>query len=486
MNSPAKIQALGLNDGNLIHAISGYEYIQLISDSNVDDTDIFILQAENVRMELLCASTGNIYSPQTTLVQTRDGFDRAVKSISNKIGRIRDVISHGSIMIVALKAALPASQVRQTQGNGYGPAPDSAWLWPFTEVELFASSGRGLTWENVPETSDMNAIQVVNTAYSSGVTSKNGFPILRIPTKLPTENNFAGWTIKVGKGLVCFLPLDLLNALQPGGIQRFAELVHSLAQQTESTSTRPNWLLNVSDFNDAAKIETKEAFNQQLKTIGQQVAAIEVELKGARWKYDLLYQTDDQLVAAVLQALSIMNISAFPGPHPHAEFLAKVRDTLIFAEVKGVDGAAKNNAICQIQNWRIEVERALSDEEAESVVFLKEYKSVLTKLGCFDLEGKQAPNLKIKGLLVINTHHETPIWERPALDSRTGENFPPAFLAKLEEIDVAVVTSCQLLGALTETDGYDSFWESTISTKGLVTAYRDHSKFLKTWPDRKQ
>jgi hypothetical protein len=459
-------------------AITTFPSVLLDSAGNLEDVDIYLIQPETLRTELVHGAE-NIadFSANSKTPLSERAFRLKEVLFKKRLSKVQEVLSQGSIAFVALNGRLPDVKLL-VKVNRLLDVSDSSWLWPFTEITLTSNVGSGMVWENLSPNSPLNEITLADHYYGNQIVSKVGFPLLRIPSKLPNVNQFAGWITPIGKGFICYLPWDIAKHLNTRTIEVFASEIRSLAESVKIPSIKPAWLNNVSDRFDAAKIERLRVLSAQRTAINQEENEVTDDLQLTDWKYGLLYQTDRELEQTVVKSFTEMGILVFPGPHSHADFVGRIGSVLFFGEVKGVDGAAKVNAISQMQNWRLELERALYDEEATADPILVEYRKVLEKLDCLDADGRVGEDFTLKGVLIINTFHETALSDRPNLSERTNENFPSTFHAKLTGLDLAAMTSVQLLGILVSEDDRLSIWHEVLETVGVLTKFRDYSQFL--------
>src|SRR5262249_24189740 len=131
--------------------------------------------------------------------------------------------------------------------------------------------------------------------------------------------------------------------------------------------------------------------------------ASQVEIVSAERRLKLLYSgTGDDLVAVAASALRELGLNVIEGPKRRADLvLWDGGGLLVAAEVKGLDGAARENNFRQTERWIAELNAALSMDPADRAddPELEQYGKALTELG-LDVS-RPSSELTCRGLMII-------------------------------------------------------------------------------------
>jgi hypothetical protein len=163
------------------------------------------------------------------------------------------------------------------------------------------------------------------------------------------------------------------------------------------------------------------------------------QVVSAERRLKLLYAgTGDDLVTVTASALRELGFRVTEGPKRRADLLVWDGKRLAAAEVKGLDGTARENNFRQAERWIAEVNAALTMAPAERKQDpeLEQYAERLTELG-LDLSSAVA-NVECRGLMIIATHRQMP------LDQRPSESFPDPVVRLLSRSAVCALTGLDL------------------------------------------
>jgi hypothetical protein len=131
-------------------------------------------------------------------------------------------------------------------------------------------------------------------------------------------------------------------------------------------------------------------------------------------------------------------LNVVEGPHPRADLLVWDGKRLAAAEVKGLDGQARESHLRECESWVADVNKALtfSPEDRQRDPDLVRYSEKLCKLG-LDLSDPNT-DLECRGLMVIGTYRQTP------LDKRAADSFPDALVRRISRSNVCALTGLDL------------------------------------------
>jgi hypothetical protein len=112
------------------------------------------------------------------------------------------------------------------------------------------------------------------------------------------------------------------------------------------------------------------------------------------------------------EALRELGLQVVEGPKSRADLLIWDGKRLAAAEIKGVDGAARENHYRQVVTWAAETNSALSatSDDRKEHPELEQYAQKLSQLG-IDTKGP-ITDLECRGLMIIGTFRQVPLEQR--------------------------------------------------------------------------
>lgn len=449
------------------------ENIPLLGVKHVGDVDIFLLELEAVGQEITDKfSKKNI---------PEELYELFCKNIVDRMSEVRKVTEAGSPLIVFLDSTPQYFEVDNDYDSNW--RTDWAAFWPFSEVELISSAGTSLKSKSNLSSTFFRDEAVGKLSFNVCIKGNElGFPLLEVPTKVPKDIKFAGWVIPTGKSYVAFFPISFLA--EDNSYSNIPGLVGEIYKEIKARKLaiqRPSWLIGARDMTDTPLVSSMHEQSAKIIQLQRDFDTTQVKLEATEWKYGLLFETGGNLEECVRRALAELGAIVESGPSNRADFVGIVGNTLVYGEVKGLDGAAQESALVQLAKWKAEIEEALFHWEESDDDLVSQYHAILKKLDVYDESGKAKPGIELKGLVVVNTFRQKPLNERPSLSERKHENFPVVFESKLKSSSWVGITSVQLfsmLGSLHGGSWTDLKWEELFSTNGVFESYTTTADLL--------
>ncbi|MFZ2471448.1 MAG: hypothetical protein WAW52_05830 [Methanothrix sp.] len=279
---------------------------------------------------------------------------------------------------------------------------------------------------------------------------KNGEPIFYIKG----TKKVLGFHFRLGNGNLIFIPnfldegiYNISKKRKNEAINNFIESIKNLIFELNKDADDfkiPNWCSNYSlpgENLNRDKLRRQEA---ELKEIESKIN-IQKKLLMELEKHKILFAGDGRdLELEVCKIFRDLGFDVKEGPPGRDDLILKCHDKIAVVEVKGVSKSAAEAHVRQLESWVC--------------------------------DHPQQPQIKPKGILVINTYKNIP------LKDRTEKPFPDQMLPFSEKRGHCLITGLQLLGLYFDCMNKPSKKEEMIrllfDTNGIFREYEDSSKFL--------
>jgi hypothetical protein len=248
----------------------------------------------------------------------------------------------------------------------------------------------------------------------------------------------------MGEGAIVFSPLP-----KDWADLRLLEYYQSLAQITEIFRNQP---ADVSEWTSAYASEPERTAAHRIADLGRRISklrgevASENEILSTERRLKLLFSgTGDGLVSRTAEILREFGLQVVEGPKGRADLLVWDGKRLAAAEVKGVDGTAREYHHRQVITWAAETNSALcaTPDDRKQHPELEQYAQKLSELGIDT--ASPVTDLECRGLMIIGTFRQAPLEERDQLAS-----YPDPVTRAIERTSVRALTGLDLYCLLQE------------------------------------
>lgn len=359
-------------------------------------------------------------------VRAAETFKRAFVSKANEI---LEWVNDGNIFLV-IPEIFP--KLRLTDGN----IMDITSLPIFNLISLRPASGQLV--EPVNKFSEILSEIAEGLTYKYVHEGRQTIPIFRSSSSKTGRSQIVGSIQRIGRGLVVFSPTPS-NLNDPEDIEEYLEAIVRLPSLLGSGSgTLPEWAnAFLSTYEHSAKAVMSE-LHQEIAELNRRVNE-QSEIITAEREWKVLYTgTDQAFVDIVARALRDLGLHVGSGPHPRADLIVwDGSHRLAAAEVKGLEGAAREFNVGQTVRWVSDVNAAIMAGPTDSSLDpdIARYQKVLEELGIARGGGDQ---LECRGLLILGTHRLVPLSDRPT------EQFPDPIARALTRVRVCALTGLDL------------------------------------------
>ena len=181
-----------------------------------------------------------------------------------------------------------------------------------------------------------------------------------------------------------------------------------------------------------------------------------------------------------------MRVKILKGPKSHADLIIWHNGKLVCVEIKGKSGTAARSDSDQCRTWMQEVISAQTTPQEERDEVQKQYAKILEDLGVpnFDFDDPATEPIEPSGLLIINTHRNKPLSERPIDDTGSAANIPPSMHRNVSENQQCALTGLQFLGlylkVIDEPDERENVISELLETVGVYGQFQNWKEFLKS------
>jgi hypothetical protein len=217
--------------------------------------------------------------------------------------------------------------------------------------------------------------------------------------------------------------------------------------------------------------------NKEISALTAGVTEQSAVITSEQWLKLLYSGTGDDLVSVVGFALRELGLQVVEGPRRRADLLVWDGSRLAAAEVKGLDGTAREANHRQAVRWAADVNACLSatPEDRKQDSDLERYAEKLTELGL----NVSSPinNLECRGLMIINTFRQTPLHER------NSDSYPDPVVRAIARSNVCALTGldlyCLLKQAREEPSKKSEVTDILLSSLNGVLAAIDWREFIR-------
>lgn len=295
-------------------------------------------------------------------------------------------------------------------------------------------------------------------------------PILRVSRGSQGSDLMVGGFKRWENGFVIFAPP--VAAGNAKAQIAFHNLLVDLPKYFSATPDElPAWASDfVMDFEKQA-MQRNVSLENQIAGLRAQVSENCAIIDGAETFKQLFTGSGKSFESAVATALREIGLKVVGEGNNRSDLLASDGRRIMAVEAKGLDGAAREEHLRQVERWVADVNLALvaSDEQKAIDSTTASYASLLAELGC-------APS-PCKGLLVVNGYRKVPLPER------TAANFPNPVLETIQNRStVCAISGLQLLAFALEArknpSSKPAIQDALFTTNGVISDFDDWQRIL--------
>jgi hypothetical protein len=394
-------------------------------------------------IDLIVWNTAQVikYAPrglQGEIVGT-DHWERFVNIYSQRMNQIINWVEDGCVLIIFPS---PPPRLKYAGSDRKVVEKSMRTLIPFNLISLSMVDGE-LIEAMEPFKEQLSPFQPL-LRYSYLMSGKDTIPIFEASSSRSGRKQLVGVACRVGKGAIVFSPSP-----RNWGDIRLLDYYQSLAQITEVLRNRPT---DVPEWTNAYVGEPERAaigritdLELRISELHGEVASQNVIVSTERQLKVLFSGTGDSLVSRTAEALRELGLRVVEGPKGRADLLVWDGKRLAAAEVKGVDGTAREYHHRQVVTWAAETNSALSAtaEDRKQHPELEQYALKLSELGIDT--ARPVADLECRGLMIIGTFRQVSLEERDQSSS-----YPDAVTRAIERTSVRALTGLDLYCLLQE------------------------------------
>jgi hypothetical protein len=268
-------------------------------------------------------------------------------------------------------------------------------------------------------------------------------PLFKSSSAHKGRSQVVGGAICVDRGVIVFSPAPK-QWQNTTGIYAYLEAIASLPELLARTSNA------VPDWADAFQSQREREAVTEISSLDRKIAALQrrreevIGLVSAEKHLKLLYTgTGGSILEITMEALREFGLNVVEGPHPRADLLVwDGGHRLAAAEVKGLDGPARESNHRQAIRWAADVNAALAARREDRDADLALYAEKLGELG-LDVD-TPTTEIECRGLMIIGTYRQTP------LGTRSADSFPDPVTRAIARSNVCALTGLDLYCLLHE------------------------------------
>jgi hypothetical protein len=430
---------------------SYFNDIELLSATNLSEFDTIIW----VPQRLLRLLYGN--GPLAMLHE--------VKYAEQRLHQLESWVSEGHSLIVIMNSVYPIAF------DGSALPFKLEQNFPLNLITLADKSGSRVECCGPSAANDALEKFCFELNYEVILDGGNLKPLLQVGLARSGPEQIIGGYVRHGRGLVVFVP-PLVSNLVP--IKNdYAVALATLPDLLTANQPleRPEWVGELWTATETAAHQLIRTARTEIGALHSQIAEEEAKINNAMHAKELLFATGDRFCNAVASAFEELGINVVNGPYPRADILGFVGSTIAAIEAKGLEGAARERDLRQVDTWKAEVQLTLasSPTEREAHPILRGYASQLEELGVRADEGR---TFECKGIMVIGTFRLTP------LPDRNEENdFPGDLKSKITLSRVCALSGLQLynlmMQARNDPNEKERIRRVVFETEGLLAVGKD-------------
>lgn len=364
-------------------------------------------------------------------------WDTFKQSFDTKVNEILSWINDGHVLVLAM----PYQLHMMTVGLDNGTMQDLMAHSPFDKFSLYELHGELISTE--PSFEDFSSHAEL-LKYDYVISGENFVPVFRSASSKQQRSQVVGGLIRIGKGALFFSP-TAKQWNDAGLLDYYATVARLPELLTSKAADLPTWTRG---FQSRVERNILSRISGLEDEIAKLCARREKETASAESEQalKLLFAgTGESLVATVGEALQEFGLKVVHGPRPRADLLLwDGASRLAAAEVKGLDGSAREHNLRQAERWAADVRSTLvaSPEERQAHPELVQYAETLRRLG-IDVS-EPCPDLDCRALMIIGTFRQMPLPDRPP------ESFPDTVARAIQRSRVCALTGLDLYCFLQE------------------------------------
>ena len=280
------------------------------------------------------------------------------------------------------------------------------------------------------------------------------------PTQL-----IAGY-FRLGTGLIIFVPA--FGHDDTDKMQSYALALLSLGGTLvpPASSEKPDWVDQLWTSDEASAYDVIRKAKAEIAARKTEVALQESKIANEAALKELFFSTGDGFHRAVASAFDELGIKVVNGPHPRADIIGFDGTTMTAIEAKGIEGAARERDLRQVDTWKAETQLTLASTASERKEhrMLSDYATQIEKLGVSIGDGIE---IDCKGIMVIGTFRSTALPDRIEKD-----DFPIPVLNKIRLSRVCALSGLQLYNlvmlARSDPSKKETIRKSLFETEGVL------------------
>jgi hypothetical protein len=434
----------------------------LFSDFNIHECNLMLFDPQCLMttwagISLQATLSGNKESPKSY----RRRWDTAFYSILRWI-------EEGNTLLVIVRS-LPAMELLLGDGKKITEEPN---LWePFSRITPRARTGALV--EPAPAfTQEFSPFRAA-FSYNYVLEGAGLLPLYRTSsTNARNQETVAGYC-RQGHGVIVFMPKPNLWT------EPYLDATTALKDRRDRPEDElPDWATRFQVIDEQSALGRIANAQNQIQAAQLQIEQEQTIVAYLRKSKVLYAGTGAILVEETAVVLREFGLNVVEGPHPRADLLIWNGSRLAAAEIKGLEGAAREADLRQVNAWVAEVNRTLSEDHQgrKSDPVLIQYEEKLTELG-IDVSSPIL-DLECQGIMIIGTFRKTP------LDTRPAESFPHPVAKLIERFDVCALTGldlyCLFQELKTNPSRKQKIAEGLFAIRGVMPA-RNWRQFIETF-----
>jgi hypothetical protein len=408
------------------------------------------------------------YAPrglQGGLVSTEE-WEGFVNTYSRRIDQIIKWVKDGCVLIV-----FPTVPPRlHYAGNDRKVVEKSMrTLIPFNLISLNEIDG-GLIEAVEPFKDQLSSFQPL-LRYSYIMAGEDAVPIFKASSTRSGHDQSVGVACRMGEGAIVFSPLprNLGDAYLLEYYQSLAQIANLLRSQPIDL---PEWTSSYASEPEKTAIDRIADLERRISELQNGVASQRGIVSTEKQLKLLFSGTGDSLVSRTAEALREFGLRVVEGPKGRADLLVWDGKRLAAAEVKGVDGTAREYHYRQVVIWAAETNAALSatPNDRKQNPELEQYTQKLSELGIDT--ARPVTDIESRGLMIIGTFRQVPLEKRDQ-----NASFPDPVRRAIERTSICALTGLDLYCLLQEARHDPN--EKTVVVNDLLS--RDGVLPVKDW-----
>lgn len=348
------------------------------------------------------------------------------------------------------------------------------------------STGTSITVDGIGELSNLLSQMNDDLMYTAVAQSEEISPLFSIPN----SNQVVGGFLESGFGgyHICLPMPRLWNGQQPENVSARTKFLNCalmlpdlIRESIGATANLPSWAEDYRLPNEHTArnhiIELDEVIARSHTEIAMELETISIQ----EARKHLFTGFDDGLEDAVRDVFHSLGIQVIKGVPNQVDALARIGDTILAIEIKGLKTPCKRKNITQCKGWVGHCESVLEVDPSDFDDNEKAYAEKLREIGVPIPVTDDDPKcgMKVKGVLIINAHRHKTLAER---DDPSEPAFNDDNRAALRRDKYCAMTGIQLLGMSIAAERDSAIAErlaqSIIDTVGVHPEFNDWTHFL--------